>query len=56
MDNAELTHRLANLSPARRALLEKRLKEKGLDALVPQTIRRRATNEDVPVSFAQERL
>jgi len=56
VDNTELTQRLANLSPARRALLEKRLKEKGFDALVPQAIRRRATSEEVPVSFAQERL
>ena len=52
----ELTKRLANLSPAKRALLELRLKEKGAILPAGQTIPRRSSNRPAPLSFAQERL
>ncbi len=52
----DLTTRLANLSPGKRALLEKMLQDKGLNLGVASTIPRRTTGESVPLSFAQERL
>ncbi len=54
MDN--LTYRLTNLSPAKRALLELRLKTKGTAAPSEQTIPRRPTCDPAPLSFAQQRL
>jgi len=56
MRSDNLTARLANLSPAKRALFELRLKEKNLDALVSQSIPRRSIRDTVPLSFAQQRL
>src|SRR5437773_2832704 len=56
MGTDNLTARLANLSPAKRALFELRLKEKSLDALVIQSIPRRSTRDTAPLSFAQQRL
>jgi hypothetical protein len=53
----DLRKRIAGLSPAKRALFEKRLREK--DAHVPdeqQRIPRRSTSEPCPLSFAQQRL
>ena len=38
MDPKSITERLANLSPAKRALLEQRLKGKDLEALAGRTI------------------
>jgi hypothetical protein len=55
MGGDNLTARLANLSPAKRALLELRLKE-SLESLVTSSIPRRPTCEAAPLSFAQQRL
>src|SRR6516165_5682930 len=52
----ELTERLANLSTAKRALLELRLREKGTTLPVEQTIPCRSSDGPAPLSFAQERL
>jgi amino acid adenylation domain-containing protein len=54
MDN--LTERIAKLSPAKRALLEMKLKEKSAVAGVAQSILRRISPGPAPLSFAQERL
>jgi len=56
MDSKSITDRLANLSPAKRALLEQRLKGKGLEALAGQNIPLRVSQEFAPLSFAQERM
>jgi hypothetical protein len=56
MDSKSITDRLANLSPAKRALLEQRLKGKGLEALAGQNIPLRVSQEFAPLSFAQQRL
>ena len=56
MDLDNLTDRIANLSPAKRGLLELKLKEKDAVASIKQTIPRRATRDSAPLSFAQERL
>src|SRR5262245_56294698 len=55
---SELAARFAALSPARRQLLQEKLKEKGLKAaFLEQIIPRRVTQESpVPLSFSQERL
>src|SRR5215469_1601206 len=50
MDSDRLAHRVAGLSPAKRALLEHRL-----EALGP-AIPRRASGDGHPLSFAQQRL
>ncbi|MCW5623200.1 MAG: amino acid adenylation domain-containing protein, partial [Burkholderiales bacterium] len=47
---------LARLSPERRALLERKLAEKGLDAALPERIPPRADRGPAPLSFAQQRL
>src|SRR5712692_4512773 len=52
----DLNDRIAGLSPAKRGLLELRLKMKGPTAPVNQTIPRRENGNPVPLSFAQERL
>ncbi len=44
----ELAERLANLSPAKRALLELRLKEKGTTLPIEQTIPRRSSDGPAP--------
>jgi hypothetical protein len=51
-----LSARLANLSPAKRALLELRLKEKSVESLAIQSIPRRPSCDTAPLSFAQQRL
>jgi hypothetical protein len=56
MDPNNITERLANLSPAKRALFEQRLQEKGLGTLAGRTIPLRASRELPPLSFAQQRL
>jgi len=56
MDPISISDRLANLSPAKRALLEQRLTEKGLQPFAGWTIPRREPQEFAPVSFAQQRL
>jgi amino acid adenylation domain-containing protein len=49
--NEEIKQRLENLSPAQRALLNQKIKQKQL-----QTITKRQVNHPVPLSFAQERM
>jgi aspartate racemase len=56
MTGSKLIDRVANLSPAKRALLEKHLRERGLQSPPLQTIPRRAERESAPLSFAQQRL
>ena len=56
MDPNSITERLANLSPAKRALFEQRLKEKGIETLAGRTIPLRVYREFAPLSFAQQRL
>jgi alpha-ketoglutarate-dependent taurine dioxygenase len=56
MDSNSISERLANLSPAKRALLEQRLGDKGLDRLTERSIPVRASREFAPLSFAQQRL
>ena len=51
-----LSTRLANLSAAKRALLQLRLQEKRLESLAVQSIPRRPSGDTVPLSFAQQRL
>jgi amino acid adenylation domain-containing protein len=52
----DLTDRIIGLSPAKRALLELRLKEKSPNAFANYTIPPRASRESAPLSFAQQRL
>ncbi len=52
----DLANRLAALSPAKRALLEQRLKKKNTAPTAQQTILPRAERSPVPLSFAQQRL
>src|SRR5687768_12360894 len=56
MNPIKVTDRLANLSPAKRALFEQWLKGKGVAALAGWTIPRRISREFAPLSFAQQRL
>jgi amino acid adenylation domain-containing protein len=51
-----LSSRFADLSPAKRTLLQQRLQKKGLEFLLNQTIPRRATAGPAPLSFSQQRL
>jgi len=51
-----LNQRLANLSPAKRALLELRLNQKGALTSAERTIPRTVTRGSAPLSFAQQRL
>lgn len=51
----ELNKRISSLSPAKRALLERRLKEGGAK-LTTETITRRADRGAAPASFSQQRL
>ncbi|MGH7928319.1 MAG: condensation domain-containing protein, partial [Candidatus Binatia bacterium] len=53
---SDLASRFATLSPAAQTLLRRKLRKKGLAALVNETIRPRETAEPAPLSFAQERL
>lgn len=53
----EFYRKLGTLSPERRALLEKKLAEQGLQSGVRASIQRRADDlGEVPLSFAQQRL
>ena len=52
----KFTDRIANLSPAKRALLEIGLQQKGPDVFGNRTITRREENRPAPLSFAQQRL
>lgn len=56
MDSKDLQTRLASLSPAKRALLELKLKQGRTGIAENLTIPRRANNEFAPLSFAQQRL
>ncbi|MEG5056162.1 condensation domain-containing protein, partial [Microcoleus sp. B13-B6] len=51
----DINKRIAELSPAKRALLEQRLKEKAV-ANPHQTISPRANQKEAPLSFAQTRM
>ena len=48
--------RLATLSPAKRALLELKLKQKQAQTAVPQGVTRRSDETASPLSFSQQRL
>jgi amino acid adenylation domain-containing protein len=52
----ELNKRISSLSPAKRALLELRLRESGARLTSTETIRRRASRGPAPASFSQQRL
>src|SRR6266567_7505410 len=54
----DFSKRIADLSPEQRALLEARLKKKGLEPLKiqEQDITRRRSSEYLPLSFVQEQL
>src|SRR5262249_45270185 len=56
MGSDNLIARLANLSPAKRALLEPRLKEKSPESVATASIPRRCARHTAPLSFAQQRL
>jgi amino acid adenylation domain-containing protein len=56
MNEEELNFRLAQLSPAKRALLELKLSRSGAQNLLHTTIPRRGAQNFVPLSFAQQRL
>jgi amino acid adenylation domain-containing protein len=56
MDSRDLATRLAQLSPAKRALLEAELKQQELEINASLTIPRRSTGDQAPLSFAQRRL
>src|SRR5436853_5435159 len=53
---ADLSERIASLSPEQRTLLERRLKQRGRDGSQTQRIPRRSADSAGPLSFAQERL
>jgi hypothetical protein len=52
----ELTERIAGLSPAKRALLELRLRKSETTRSPAPSIKRRANRDSAAVSFAQQRL
>jgi aspartate racemase len=54
--SGEITERLAGISPAKRALLELRLRKKSSQAAARQRIPRRADRDRAPLSFAQQRI
>jgi amino acid adenylation domain-containing protein len=53
---SDLRQRIANLSPEKRALLERRLMQQGVIGTRGQTIPRRDPSVPCPLSFAQQRL
>ena len=53
---ASLAKQLATLSPEKRALLELRLTQRGLRRAEVNSIPRRTIHDNLPLSFAQERL
>ena len=52
----EQAQRIADLSPAKRALLELRLKKSAANAAPTQAITPRVNRDEAAVSFAQQRL
>jgi len=54
--NNEVNKRIANLTPAQRALFEQRLKQKRAAVKQQKTITKRVNREEFPLSFAQERM
>ena len=56
MDRSDLDIRLRGLSPAKRALLEQRLKQSGAPVRPAQSIPRREGRDSAPLSFAQQRM
>jgi hypothetical protein len=52
----EVSERIARLSPAKRALLELKLKKAMGEKLEKETISKRKGQEFAPLSFAQQRL
>lgn len=52
----DIDKRIAELSPAKRALLEQKLKQKAVNANPHQTISPRADRQETPLSFAQTRM
>ncbi len=52
----DLAERIAGLSPEKRELFERKLRERGASALQTETISRRAERRTAPLSFAQQRL
>lgn len=56
MDDNTIARRLALLSPAKRSLLETKLKENSLETSTAPIIRRRSMGGAVLLSFAQQRL
>ena len=56
MDSNNFAERLANLSPAKRALFEQGMSQKRVEASASLNIRRHGAREFAPPSFAQQRL
>ncbi len=52
----DLALRIAGLSPAKRELLERRLRERGERAVAAESIARRVNRAEAPLSFPQQRL
>ncbi|MFB2921068.1 non-ribosomal peptide synthetase [Aerosakkonema funiforme] len=53
---SEINQRIAKLSPAQRALLEKKLQEKAAKSNQKQSIPQRSDGNPAPLSFSQERM
>src|SRR5689334_16090996 len=56
INDKDLSSRIARLSPAKRALLELKLRPSGTQHILHRTIPRRPTRDSAPLSFAQQRL
>ncbi len=56
MDSANIAERISHLSPAKRSLLELKLRRNGVDGASSVTIPRRVNRDSAPLSFAQQRL
>lgn len=56
MENSDLAARLAGLSPAKRALLEQKLRKSDGGSAQSRAIPRRIGRDPAPLSFAQQRL
>src|ERR1700693_2213030 len=55
-EHGALSARLKSLTPAQRALLERQLIEKSMQAAATQTIPKRALESPIPLSYSQELL
>ncbi|MFE1744075.1 amino acid adenylation domain-containing protein [Coleofasciculus sp. H7-2] len=53
---SEITQRIAQLSPAKRALLEQKLQEKSAKSNAKQSISKRTSENSASLSFSQERM